>query len=180
MYIVGFWNKRNWLTARHTAGLSLHVCSFFLWSFHLWYKVISSTCYIFSSMFLFHWFSEVVTIFTFTSETSVILLFLQFLPSNPAKKLLVKNVKHKLEKSLFWRHKRRCSSEILHFTQCPIFSTTSQTYLSLLLQFSQMTVETCLDFSLTAVRCFRIINLSWKLETILLQVTSYKAPLKHF
>ena len=34
--------------------------------------------------------------------------------------------------SLFWRHKGRCPTGTLHFTQCANFSTTSQTYLSLL------------------------------------------------
>ena len=62
---------------------------------------MSSTRYIFSPLFLFHWFSQVVTNFTFTSETPVILLLLKFLPSNPAKKRLVKNGEHKLEKPFF-------------------------------------------------------------------------------
>ena len=58
---------------------------------------MSSTCYIFSPLFLLHWFSQVVTSFTFTSETYAILLLFKFLPSNAAKKLLVKNVEHKVE-----------------------------------------------------------------------------------
>ena len=56
---------------------------------------MSSTCYIFSPLFLFHWFSQVVTNFTLISETSVILL-LKFLLSDAEKNLLVKNVEHKL------------------------------------------------------------------------------------
>ena len=40
------------------------------------------------------------------------------------------------------------------------------------------------QWNLTALfrtlRCFWIINLSWKLETFLLQVTSYKASFKQF
>ena len=62
---------------------------------------MSSTCYIVSPLFLFHWFSQVVTNFTFTSETSVILLLLKILPSNTSKKELVKHVEHKLEKAFF-------------------------------------------------------------------------------
>ena len=58
---------------------------------------MSSTCYIFSPLFLFHWFSHVVTNFTLISETSVILLLLlKFFPSATEKNLLVKNVEHKL------------------------------------------------------------------------------------
>ena len=58
---------------------------------------MSSTCYILSQLFLFHWFSKVVTNLTFTSETYAILLLLKLLPSNATKKLLMKNVEHKLE-----------------------------------------------------------------------------------
>ena len=57
---------------------------------------MSSTCYILSPLFLFHWFSQVVTNFTLISETSVLLLLLKFLPSDADKNLLVKNVEHKL------------------------------------------------------------------------------------
>ena len=60
---------------------------------------MSRNCYIFSSLFLFHWFSQVVTNFTFTSETYVILLLLKFFSSNAVEKLLVKNVEHKLERA---------------------------------------------------------------------------------
>ena len=56
---------------------------------------MSSTCYIFSPLFPFHWFSQVVTNFTLISETSVILL-LKFIFSDAEKNLLVKNVEHKL------------------------------------------------------------------------------------
>ena len=58
---------------------------------------MSSTCYIFSPLFLLHWLSQVVTNFTFTSETYVILLLFKFLPSSAAKKLLVNKVEHKVE-----------------------------------------------------------------------------------
>ena len=59
----------------------------------------SSTCYIFSLLFLSHWFSQVVTNFTFTSEIYVILLLLKCLPSNATKKSLVKNAEYKLEET---------------------------------------------------------------------------------
>ena len=87
------------MTAPLTVGLSFYAWSVLLWSFHIWYKVKSSTCYICSPLFLFHWFSQVVTNFTFTSEAPVILLIFKFLPSNPPKKRLVKNVEHKLEEA---------------------------------------------------------------------------------
>ena len=58
---------------------------------------MSSTCYIFSPLFLFHWFSQVVPNFTLISENSVILLLLlKFLPFDAEKNLHVKNVEHKL------------------------------------------------------------------------------------
>ena len=69
---------------------------FHFWTFHIWYKLISNTCYIFSPFFLFLCFSQVVTNFTFTPETSHILQIFKCLPSNAAKKLLVKIVEHKL------------------------------------------------------------------------------------
>ena len=62
---------------------------------------MSSTCYTFSPLFLFHWFSRIVTNFTFTSKTYATLLLLKLLPSNATKKLLAKNVEHKLEKTFF-------------------------------------------------------------------------------
>ena len=58
---------------------------------------MSSTCYNFSLLFFFHWFSQVVTKLTFTSETYVLLLLFKFIPSDAAKKLLVENVEHKVE-----------------------------------------------------------------------------------
>ena len=59
---------------------------------------MSGTCNIFSPLFLFHCFSQVVTNSTFNSETYAILLLLKFLPSNATKKkLAVKNKEHKLE-----------------------------------------------------------------------------------
>ena len=57
---------------------------------------MSSTCYIFSPLFLLNRFSQFVTNLTFTSETFDILLLLKFFPSNAAKYVLVKNVEHKL------------------------------------------------------------------------------------
>ena len=87
------------MTAPLTVDFSFYVWSVLLWSFHIWYKVKSSTCYICSPIFLFHWFSQFVTNFTFTSEAPVILILLKLLPSKPLKKRLVKNVEHKLEEA---------------------------------------------------------------------------------
>ena len=61
---------------------------------------MSHTCYILSALFRFHWFGKVATNFTFTSETSVMLLLLKCLPSKATKKILVKIVEHKLEETL--------------------------------------------------------------------------------
>ena len=62
---------------------------------------MSNTISIFSPLFLLQWFNQVITQFSFTSETYFILLLFKFLPSNAAKKLLVKNVEHKVEKAFF-------------------------------------------------------------------------------
>ena len=60
---------------------------------------MSNTCYICSPLFHFHYFSQVATNFTFTSETSLILIILKYLLSNAAKNSLVKIVEHKLEEA---------------------------------------------------------------------------------
>ena len=60
---------------------------------------MSDTCYIFWPVFLFHCFSQVATNFTFTSETSLILLFVEFISSNATKKSLVKTGEHELEEA---------------------------------------------------------------------------------
>ena len=80
---------------------SFHGGSFLLWSFHIWDKVMSNTCYIFSPLFQFHCFTDVATNFTFTLEISVSVLLLKCLPSNAAKKLVVKIVELKLEEAFF-------------------------------------------------------------------------------
>ena len=80
-------------------GISFYGRYFLLWSSHIWYKVINSTCYTFSPLFFFHWCSQIFTNFTFTSETYVILLLLKCLLSNATKKSLVKIVEHKLEET---------------------------------------------------------------------------------
>ena len=66
---------------------------------------MSNTCYIFSTLFLFHCFNPAATIFTFTSETSVILPSLKCLHSKATTKLLVKNAELKLE--VFFDNVRR-------------------------------------------------------------------------
>ena len=78
---------------------SSHGWSFLYWTFDIWYKVMSNTCCLFSPLFLFHCFSKVATYFMYTSETSLILLLLECLPSNATKKSLVKIVEHKLEEA---------------------------------------------------------------------------------
>ena len=90
---------KEWLTAPFMVGISFYGRYSFLWSLHIWHKVMNSTCFIFSLLFLFHWCSQVVTNFTFSSESYVILLLLKCFASNATKKSLVKNVEHKLEET---------------------------------------------------------------------------------
>ena len=90
---------KEWLTAPFIVGISFYGRYFFLWFFHIRYRVMNSTCYIFPPLFLFHWCSQVVTNFTFTSDTYVIQLSLKCFPSNATKKSLVKIVEHKLEET---------------------------------------------------------------------------------
>ena len=71
----------------------------FFWTFHIWYKVMSNTCYVFSPLFPFHCFSQFATNFTIISENSLTLLLLKCLPSNAMKKWHVKIVEHKLEEA---------------------------------------------------------------------------------
>ena len=59
----------------------------------------SNTSYRFSPLFLFPCFSQVATNFTFTSETSLILLLLKCLLSNAMKKSLAKIEERKLEEA---------------------------------------------------------------------------------
>ena len=111
---------------------SSHGWSFLFWTFHILYKVMSNTCYIFSSLFLFHCFSQVATSFTSTSETSLIQILLKCLPSKATKNIICENCGTQIRRRIFWRY-TRCSTGTLHSTQCPNFSTTSQTYLAFLL-----------------------------------------------
>ena len=98
------------MTALFTVGLSLYLWPSVLWSFRIWYKVTCSACYIVSPLFLLHWFCQVVTKYTFTSETYVILLLFKFLPSNAAKKVTFEKCGTQSIIGLFWQHKRRCST----------------------------------------------------------------------
>ena len=75
---------------------SPYVWFFLFRTFHICYKVISNTCYTFSPLFRCLCFRQVVTNFTFTSETSLLITLLKCLPSKATKKLLVKIVEHKL------------------------------------------------------------------------------------
>ena len=58
---------------------------------------MSKSCYKLLSLFLFHFFIQVATNFTFTSKTSVLLLLFKSLSSIATKNLLVIIVKHKLK-----------------------------------------------------------------------------------
>ena len=77
--------------------------------------------------------------------------------------------------NISWRHKRRCSSETLHFTQCPNFSTVSQTYNSSLLYFSRMTLKLDCTFRWQLTRAFEQLTSpeSWKLFSRKYKVTKH-------
>ena len=137
---------------------------------------MSNTCYIFSPWFLFLCFNQSATIFTFTSETSLILLLLlKCLPSNPTKKLLVKIVEHKLEEA--FSDSMRGDVQLGHFILLSV---------SISLQLPKLTspyffglLKWLLKLNRTTVRWFWTINNFWKLGIVLLQLTSYKETFMH-
>ena len=155
-------------------------CWFFLfWTFHIWYKkmrkwvtlatyfchsffsLLQSSCYNFFVYFRNFFYT------TITQMSSV----------KRNEKITCGNCGTQTRRSVFWQC-TRCSTGTLHFTQCPNFTTTSQTYLAFLRWFSQLTVETWRHFSLTTFSWFWTINRSRRLEITLLQVTSYRAPFR--
>ena len=79
--------------------LSTYGWSLLSWSFYIRHKVESNTCYLFSPLFLFLCIIQVATNFTFTSETSIILLLIEHLPSNLTEKILGKIVEDELEEA---------------------------------------------------------------------------------
>ena len=166
------------MTPTVTVRLSLYVWSFLLWSFHKWYKVKISTCDIFLPSFFSMVQSSCYKFYVYFRNLCYTTLT-QISHSNAAKSTCEK-CGTQTRISHFWRHKRTCSTGTLRFTQCPNFSTTSQTYLSLLPQSFGMTVETWQHFLLTTLMCIWTTNLSRTLEFILLQVTSCKATFKLF
>ena len=87
------------MTASHVVLTAPFMVGFPFWTLHIRSKVMSNICYNFSSLFLFHCFSQVATNFTFTSETSFTLLLLNCILSNATKKILVNNMEHKLEET---------------------------------------------------------------------------------
>ena len=171
MYIVGFLKtETDWQLPSRLV--------FLFWSFHIWYKVMSHTCYIFSPFFLFHCFRQVATNFTLTSETSVTLLFLRCLPSNAKKKLIVKIVEHKL--GAFFDGLRRYV-QLGHFILLSVPISQQLPRLTSFYFFSFLKWPLKLDCTFRwQVTWFWKNNPFWKLEILLLQVTSYKAPFMQF
>ena len=139
---------------------------------------MSNTCYIFSPLFLSHCFSQVATNFTFTSETSLILLWLKCLPTNATKKSLAKIVEHKSKKAI---------SDGIRNVQLGRFILLivpiSQQFprLTSLYFFSFLNCRWILTapFLENIQGCWTIIH-SWKLENIPLQLTSYNATFMKF
>ena len=119
MYIVGFWNKKNWLTAPVTVGLSFYVWSFLLWSFHIWYKVKSSTCYTFSPFFFFIGSVKLLQLLRLLQKLLLYYYNSNFFPLTQQKETSEKCATQ-TRIGLFWRLKRRCSTETIHFTYVPI------------------------------------------------------------
>ena len=138
------------MTAPFTSGLSFFVWSFLLRSFHLWSKAMSSTCYNFLPLFFSLVQSSFIKVdvyfrnFCYTTTTQVSSLW-------RSKIVTCEKCGTQTRIGIFRRRRRRCLTQTLHFTHFPSISTTSQTYLSLILYFSQITVEIWLHFSLTTV-----------------------------
>ena len=154
---------------------SPHASSDFFWTFHIWYKVMSNTCYIFSPWFLFLCSSQSATILTFTSETSLLLLLLKCLPSNPTKKLLVKTVEHKLEET--FSDSMRRDVQLGHFILLSVLI--SQQLPKLTSPYFFGLLKWLLKLNRTTVRWFWTVNHFWNLGIVLLQLTSYKETFLH-
>ena len=85
------------MTAHFTVGFSLYIWFFLLWSFRIWYKVMSGTCYNFSPLFFCIGSVKLLQHLRLRQKLMFYYYYLNFFPSNAAKKLLVKNVEHKVE-----------------------------------------------------------------------------------
>ena len=111
---------------------SPHGWFFLFWTFHIWYKVMRNTCYIFLPLFFF---IASVKLVQFLRLLQIYLLYYYYsnvFRQNATKKITCENCGKQTKRSIFWRC-TRCSTGRLHFTQRPNFSTTSQTYLAFLL-----------------------------------------------
>ena len=176
--IASCYMKSPFLKWKKMIDSSSHGWFFLFWTFLIWYKVLSNTCYIFSPLFLFHCFSQVATNFTFISETFFILLLLKCLPSNARKKSLVKIKEHKLEEAF---------SDSIRDVQLGRFIYSVSQFLN---NFPHLPSFPSLVFSIdrwkmTALfvdnsQWFWTLNRSGRLEVILWQVTIYRAPFMQF
>ena len=134
----------------------------------------------FRTILFFRWFNQVVTKIMFTAEIFVILLVLKFLPSNAAKKLLVKNMEHKLEKAFSDGIRRDVGFR--HFILLSVaisqqLLTLTSLYFS---SFFEWPLKLNNTFCCQNLRWLSTTNLSWKLEIFFVQVTIYKALFKQY
>ena len=130
-------------------GLSLYVWFFHLLFFHVCYRVMSNTCYIFSLLFLFQCLSQVSTNVTFTSESSVIQLLFKSLPWDARKKYLCR----------LWNTNSR-KYILTAYEQMFNWDTSSYSVSQFPNNFPDLTLFTCLVFSndtwnLTALFCWQ-------------------------
>ena len=75
---------------------STHGWSSLFWAFHIWYKVMSNTCYIFSPLFFLLLQSSCYKLYVYFRNFSYTTIT-QMYSIRRKKKSLVKNVEHKLE-----------------------------------------------------------------------------------
>ena len=148
---------------------SFHSWFFFFWTVHIWYKVLNYTCYIFSPFSLFHCFSHGARNFTFTSETSPILLLPKSFLSNATKTISRENCGTQTRRTFADGTRGDVQLERFILLLVPISQQLSWN--------DRWNVTALFVDNNPAVLniCF-----SWKLKIIPLQVTSYRAPFMQF
>ena len=133
MCIVGFWNQRNWLAVLLTVGVffmfGLSFYGLCIYGINLWVAPAA----FFGHIFFFIGSVKLLQILRFLQTFRLYYNYSKFFPLTQRKNYFWKKSGTQTRIIFFWRHKRICSTETPQLTQCPIFSTTSQTYLSLLL-----------------------------------------------
>ena len=125
--------NRPFLNWKKMIDSSSHGWFFLFWTIHFWYKVLCNIATYFHPYFFFiasvkllqilRLFQKLLFSYTAITEMSSV---------KRNEKITCENCGTQTRRSIFWQY-TRCSTGTLHFTQCPNFSTTSQTYLAFLL-----------------------------------------------